>query len=185
MVELEETKTERRKQTRNSIYQYLFSSDTPHSKQEIAYDLSLSMPTVHQNLAELFKAGLTRPAGTQQSTGGRRATCLTIAENARFAVGISVMGSGLHFLAANLRMQEIAFKKIQQPAIDEIDDVGKLLSDELEKFLDENGLNRSKLLGVGITLPAVFDVKRDEILLSPTLRLKEFSLNKKRANFCC
>jgi len=178
MVELEETKTERRKQTRNSIYQYLFSSDTPHSKQEIAYDLSLSMPTVHQNLAELFKAGLTRPAGTQQSTGGRRATCLTIAENARFAVGISVMGSGLHFLAANLRMQEIAFKKIQQPAIDEIDDVGKLLSDELEKFLDENGLNRSKLLGVGITLPAVFDVKRDEILLSPTLRLKEFSLNK-------
>ena len=178
MVELEETKTERRKQTRNSIYQYLFFSDTPHSKQEIAYDLSLSMPTVHQNLAELFKAGLTRPAGTQQSTGGRRATCLTIAENARFAVGISVMGSGLHFLAANLRMQEIAFKKIQHPAIDEIDDVGKLLSDELEIFLDENGLNRSKLLGVGITLPAVFDVKRDEILLSPTLRLKEFSLCK-------
>ena len=87
MAELEGTITERRRQTRNSIYQYLFYSDTPHSKQDIVSDLSLSLPTVHQNLAELFDAGLIRRAGTSQSTGGRRAMRLTIDENARFAVG--------------------------------------------------------------------------------------------------
>lgn len=178
MAELEGTITERRRQTRNSIYQYLFSSEAPRSKQEIASDLSLSLPTVHQNLAELFKAGLVRRAGSQKSTGGRRAMSLTIAENARFAVGVSITGSGLRFLAANLCLQEIAYKKTERMDIDEIDDVGRLLADELEIFLDENGLNRGKLLGVGITLPAVIDTEKDEIVFAPILHLKDTSLRR-------
>ncbi|SHI22984.1 Sugar kinase of the NBD/HSP70 family, may contain an N-terminal HTH domain [Sporobacter termitidis DSM 10068] len=178
MTKLAETITERRRQTRNSIYQYMFFSDTPHSKQEIASDLSLSMPTVHQNLTELIEAGLVRRDGTQQSTGGRRAMRLTIAENAHFAIGISVTETGLRFLAANLRMQEIAYKRTQGLPINEIDDLGRLLADELEKFLDEFGLNRNKLLGVGIAIPAVINVERNEIALAPTLHLKDISLDK-------
>ena len=176
MTELEGTITERRRQTRNNIYQYLFYSDTPHSKQDIVSDLSLSLPTVHQNLAELFEAGLIRRAGAAQSTGGRRAMRITIAENARFAVGVSVMESGLRFLAANLQMQEIAYKKTRRIPINEIEDVGSLLAEELEIFLDEYGLNRNKLLGVGITLPGVIDAEKDEIVFAPTLRLKDISL---------
>jgi predicted NBD/HSP70 family sugar kinase len=178
MAQLAETITERRRQTRNNIYQYMFFSDTPHSKQEIASDLSLSLPTVHQNLAELIEAGLVRRDGTQQSTGGRRAMRLTIAENAHFAVGVSITENGLRFLAANLRMQEIAYKRTQRLTINEIDDLGRLLADELEKFLDEYGLNRSKLLGVGIAIPAVIDSERNEISLAPTLHLKDISLDK-------
>ena len=178
MTELEVTITERRRQTRNSIYQYLFFSDTPHSKMEIASDLALSMPTVHQNLTELIDAGLVRRAGMRKSTGGRRAMCLTITEYAHFSVGVSITVSGLYFLAVNMRMQEIAYKKAQRLEISEIDDVGELLAEELELFLDEYGLNRSKLLGVGITLPAVIDVEKGTIALSPTLHLKDMSLNK-------
>lgn len=178
MTELAETITERRRQTRNSIYQYMFFSDRPHSKQEIASELSLSLPTVHQNLTELINAGLVRRDGTHQSTGGRRAMRLTIAENARFAVGVSITEDRLRFLAANLRMQEIAYKRTQRLQINEIDDLGRLLADELEIFLDEYGLNRSKLLGVGIAIPAVIDVDRNEIALAPTLHLRDISLYK-------
>jgi predicted NBD/HSP70 family sugar kinase len=178
MTALAETITERRRQTRNSIYKYMFFSGTPHSKQEIATELSLSMPTVHQNLTELFEAGLIRHAGTQQSTGGRRAMRLTIAENAHFAVGVSVTENGLRFLAANLRMQEIAYKRTQRLTVNEIDDLGRLLADELEAFLEEFGLNRRKLLGVGIAVPAVIDAERNEIALAPTLHLKDISLHK-------
>lgn len=177
-LELEATRTERRRQTRNSVYRYLFFSEIPHSKQEIVSDLSLSLPTVHLNLAELLKAGLLRRAGTQQSTGGRRAMCLTIAENARFAVGVSVTESGLRFMAVNLRMEEIAYMKTQRLEIHEIGDIGRLLADELEIFLDQFGLNRNKLLGVGVTLPAVIDKQRGEIVLAPTLHLKGISLSR-------
>ena len=178
MTNLAETITERRRQTRNSIYQYMFFSDTPHSKQEIATELSLSLPTVHQNLTELIDAGLVRRDGTHQSTGGRRAMRLTIAENAHFAVGVSITEDRLRFLAANLRMQEIAYKRTQRLEINEIDDLGRLLADELEIFLDEYGLNRSKLLGVGIAVPAVIDTVREEIALAPTLHLRDISLHR-------
>lgn len=178
MNELNDTITERRRQTRNSIYRYLFFSDTAHSKQEISTDLSLSLPTVHQNLTELFKAGLVRRCGTQQSTGGRRAMCITIAENAFFAVGISVTKTEIHFLAVNLRMEEIVYKKVNQPYDGRDENIGKLMADELEKFLSENGLNRKKLLGVGITLPAVIDAAGDRIVFAPTMDLKDVSLKK-------
>lgn len=178
MTNLEGPITERRRQTRNSIYQYLFYSDSSHSKLEIASDLSLSLPTVHQNLTELMDAGLIRRDGTYKSTGGRRAMRLTIAEYARFAVGVSITDNGLRYLAANLRMEEIACKKTEKVVISEINDVGRLLADELEKFLDEFGLNRNNLLGVGITLPAVIDPEQETILLSPSLHLKDISLNK-------
>ena len=177
MTKLEGTITERRRQTRNSIYQYLFYSETSHSKLEIASDLSLSLPTVHQNLTELIEAGLVRRDGTFKSTGGRRATRLTIDEFAHYAVGVSITDNGIYFLAVNLRMNELAYKKAQKLAMSEVDDVGRLLADELETFLDEFGLNRTKLLGVGITLPAVIDTENDLILLAPTLHLKNIKLS--------
>jgi predicted NBD/HSP70 family sugar kinase len=156
----------------------MFYSDSPHSKQEIATELSLSLPTVHQNLTELLEAGLVRRDGTQQSTGGRRAMQLTIAENAYFAVGVSIAENGLRFLAANLRMQEIAYKRTQRHIASEIDNLGRLLADELEVFLDDFGLNRSKMLGIGIAVPGVIDIEKEEIALAPTLHLRGISLRK-------
>ncbi len=176
MIELTETITDRRRQTRKSIYKYLFCAETSRSKQEIASDMSLSMPTVHQNLSELFEADLIRRDGTQQSTGGRRAMCLTIAENARFAVGVSITEDRLRFLAVNLRIQEIAYKSVRLTA-NEINAIGLHLSEELETFLNENGLNRTKLLGVGIAIPAVINVELDKIALAPTLHLKDIGLS--------
>lgn len=176
MNKLEGSITERRRQTRNSIYQYLFFSETSHSKLEISSDLSLSLPTVHQNLTELMEAGLIRRDGTFQSTGGRRAMRLTIEESARFAVGISITDSGLYYIAADLGMREIAYKKIGYLLKDAGEGLGRVLSEGLELFLDENGLDRAKLLGVGVTLPALIDLAEGKVTLAPTLHLKNIRL---------
>ena len=178
MAELVETITERRRKTRNSIYSYLYHADAPKSKQEIATSLSLSLPTVHQNLSELMDAGLLRYAGTQQSTGGRRAMGITIQENARISVGISITERRLRFIAVDLRLQELAYKKTDVLVMHEIEDIGSLIASELEVFLDENQIDRSKLLGVGISVPGVVDMEREAIILAPTLRLKDSSTRK-------
>ena len=49
---------ELRRQNRNNIYRYFYDAQTPKTKQDIANDLSLSLPTVTQNLRELMDAGL-------------------------------------------------------------------------------------------------------------------------------
>ena len=94
--------TERRRLTRNQIYQYIYKAPGC-SKQEIADSLNFSMPTVHQNLNELTQAGLVRIDGVGESTGGRRPLQLTINENAHFSVGISVTDDHFRIIAANLR----------------------------------------------------------------------------------
>ena len=47
---LDQTISARRRQTRSSIYRYLYEAGVPCSKQQIAAALGLSLPTVYQNL---------------------------------------------------------------------------------------------------------------------------------------
>lgn len=176
MEKLHQTATERRRITRNHIYRYLYEAPGSRSKQEIADDLALSLPTVHQNLSELLRAELVRTDGMNESTGGRRAMRLTVAENARFALGVSVSGDHFRILAANLRLEEIAYRKISHPRTVSLGELGRLLAVELERFLRDFGLNRDKLLGVGIALPAILNAERTRILAAPTLHLHDVDL---------
>lgn len=170
--------TERRRQTRNSVYQCLYQSEAPLSKPELAQALSLSMPTIHQNIRELLDLGLVRADGAKESTGGRRAVGYTIETRARFAVGICVTEDRLRLLATDLHLQEIAYKKTARMAIPlhTMEQLGDVVSAELETFLDENRLDRAQMLGVGITLPAVINAQRDRIVLAPTMQMSGVAL---------
>ena len=167
--------TERRRLTRNQIYQYIYKAPGC-SKQEIADSLNFSMPTVHQNLNELTQAGLVRIDGVGESTGGRRPLQLTINENAHFSVGISVTDDHFRIIAANLRLDEIAHQKYPHPHCNNMKEMGNFLAADLENFLNRFGLNREKLLGVGIALPAIFNTDRTCVVTAPTLNLRDQSI---------
>ena len=177
MGELQETVTERRRQTRNNIFMEIYRAESAPSKQEIAAKLGLSMPTVHQNLSELLAAGMIRGGETLRSTGGRRALTYIAAPDFRFAVGISIAADSLRIAALDFCRQEIAFHKVVRPMLREgtADRTAQFIAEELENFLDANKLNRARLLGVGIALPAVINTETDEIKLAPTLHLKGIS----------
>ena len=175
-MELEATITERRRQTRNSIYRHLYESRDFCSKQSLARDLGLSLPTVYQNLTELMNAGLVRNSGEQRSTGGRRAMGLQIVPDARYAIGVSITETRLRFVAADLQLEEMAYRKVYHPPIAEMKDFGIFLAGELEKFIDETHLDRSRMLGVGIALPAVIATDNSRITLAPTLHLRDITL---------
>ena len=142
---LDQTISARRRQTRSSIYRYLYEAGVPCSKQQIAAALGLSLPTVYQNLTELAAAGLIGEAGMQPSSGGRPATQL------------SILGY------KDVRHQ----KDVSDP------DYSSFLAAQLERFLDENGVDRGKLLGVGVSLAGVISAESRSILFAPTLALRD------------
>lgn len=176
MKELHHTPTERRRITRNKIYRFLYTRPEGCSKQEIADALSLSLPTVHQNVSELLQAELIRPAGINESKGGRPALRLTVAENVRFALGISVSDQHIRVLAANLRLEEVAYQKYEHPHFQTLAEMGAALSETVEKFMQRFGLNPEKLLGVGIALPAVLNADLTQLINAPTLHLRNVEL---------
>lgn len=175
-MELETTITERRRQTRSGIYRYIYNSTDFCSKQSLATALSLSLPTVYQNLSELMEAGLVCLSGEQRSTGGRRAMGLSIVPGARIALGVSITENRLRMVAADLRLRELAYKKVYHEPLTQFTEFGPFLAEQLELFIDENGLDRARILGVGVTIPAVIAPDSSRIVLAPTLHLKDTSI---------
>ena len=168
--------TDRRRQTRSNVYRYIYDAKGFCSRQSLARELGLSLPTVYQNLSELMAAGLVRDSGEQQSTGGRKASGLSIVSGARVAVGISVTEHRLRLAAADLLLNELAYQEVDNTPIASFADMGELLAQSLEQFLDRFSIDRAKLLGVGIALPAVMSPDSRYITAAPTLRLKDTSL---------
>lgn len=166
-----------RRANRNRVYMYLYAQDTPKTKRDIEQDLKISMPTVTQNLRELLFEGLIAYVGMEQSTGGRKARQIATNPQARFAIGIELSSNALRYVAVDLRAQEIAFSEIPV-RFENSDRFFLLLSDQLETFLDAFQLERSKLLGVGITLPGIIDEKEGMIAAAPTLGVRNFPLSR-------
>ena len=175
-MELDQGMTDRRRQTRINIYRYIYDAKGFCSRQGLARDLGLSLPTVYQNLSALMADGLVRDSGEQQATGGRKASGLSIVPDARVAVGISVTDHSLRLAAADLLLNELAYQEIESGPIVRFSDIGAPLARMLEEFLDRFSIDRARLLGVGIALPAVMSPDSRHITAAPTLCLEDTSL---------
>jgi predicted NBD/HSP70 family sugar kinase len=159
-----------RQNNRNRIFRFIYGEAEPITKQDIADSLSLSLPTVSSNLGELMEKGLIAYAGTKASTGGRKPRAITVDADARFAVGISVADNNAAFTAVDLKLGELAFRKTDM-SFSCTSAYNNRLAAKLEAFLDENGLDRKKLLGVGISVPGIVRRSGDFIEFAPTLNI--------------
>lgn len=168
--------TERRLNTRARIYKLLYASDKPMSKLEIAERLSISMPTVYQNISELMDMGLIKYSGLRPSSGGRPAMNLEVVADAKYALGVSIQTGRLNFAAVNLKCNEPAYKTVYRLSSIFSPDYIRFFTDELEKFIDENGVEREKLLGVGICIPGTFFKDGVTVNYAPALGIKNVSM---------
>ncbi len=164
-----------RHQNRNRIFKYIFENKGKATKQLLSTELSLSLPTVSQNLQELANENLIKYSGTTQSTGGRKPRVIDISSNSRYSIGISVTKNTLRIICVNLCVEEKCYKKINVKNID-FKEIGKTLCFELEKFIKENNIKSSKILGVCIAFPGIISFDRNTIETAPTLKLQNFPL---------
>ena len=164
---------------RTRMYRALYDSRDFCSKQTLAKLCAISMPTLYQNLDDLMDSGLVRYSGEEQFTGGRRAQGLEIVPDARIAIGISATEHYLRLTAADLRLRELAYQALPFELVEHFDSAGgdTALSDALNDFLDEFVIDRSKILGVGLTIPGVLTPDHRRISFAPTLGLRDVPLD--------
>ncbi|WP_346668062.1 ROK family transcriptional regulator [uncultured Subdoligranulum sp.] len=159
---------ELRKQNRNRVYRYLIGQWKPVTKQELAFQLSMSLPTLTQNLNELTEMGLIDRSITTDSTGGRRPRLIVPLPNARFALGIELTNRDLRIVAINLRKETLASRRVALPFAND-ETYGEELAGLIEQFLDNNQLDRDRLLGVAMTLPGIVGPDQKTIEYAPTI----------------
>ncbi len=165
-----ETNIEVKKRNRNRVFRYICSQGTV-SNPDIAYATQMSLPTVTQITKELIGQGLVEENGELQSTGGRRAKALSAAVNTKLALGLDITKNHIGMVLANLKGEILKYGRIYKPHAHE-DTYYREVSGELEQFLDEDGTDRERILGMGISFPGIIDLKREMIADSHILGVK-------------
>ena len=155
---------------RNKVYQYIYEQDMV-SKQELVASLGLSLPTVSQNLTELFDMGLLCYAGTFESSGGRKAKKISVIPNARMVIGAEIKMTHVNLLDIDLKGTLSTTKRIELP-FEASDQYGEVLAAEIDRYVEERSLDPGIILGVGISIPGVLSDDKRQIINAPTLKAR-------------
>ena len=161
---------------KSKIYRTLYEAKGFCSRQPLAEVGGVSLPTLYRNLDELMEEGLVRLSGEEQSTGGRKAKGLAIVPDARFSVGVSVNEKTLRLVAADLRMQEIAYRLLPFDVHACLEGRAPKVAAELEDFLNSYQLDRDRLLGVCVTIPGLVSEDEGTVYFAPALGAQNFPL---------
>ncbi|MBQ9562162.1 MAG: ROK family transcriptional regulator [Lachnospiraceae bacterium] len=170
---------------RARIYHSLYDSKGFLTRQMLAEHVGVSMPTLYQNLNELMEEGLVFESGEEQSTGGRKPRSLDIVPDARFSIGIAVNENSLRIVAADLRLKELAYQRIPFDVRSCLDGNAPKIAAHLEEFLHKFPLDRSRLLGVGVTVPGLVSEDHQTLFVAPTLDLSDIPLQELLGDIPC
>lgn len=159
------TNIEIKKINRNNIYRIVLAKENT-SKQEIAYQLNISIPTVSQNLNELIETGLVKENGTFQSTGGRKAKIISSNPTARAALGVDITPNHVNLAMVNLTSSVLKSQRYRLPF-----QRGKGYYTALEKLIYDmvksSRVPSEHILGVGISLPAIIGADKKSVSYAP------------------
>ncbi|WHH56807.1 ROK family transcriptional regulator [Petroclostridium sp. X23] len=155
---------------RNAIYKFLYRHE-PISIQEIAYSLNLSLPTVTQNLKELQEKDLIIEAGLFKSTGGRKAKAIVYNSVAKYAVGLDITQNHVGIVLIDLSGKVI--KNVRKHySFANSKEYFKGVGNLVEDFIDDSGIESSKILGVGIALPAILSEDKQMVNYATVIDFK-------------
>lgn len=162
-----------RRRNRERIAMYILDRGSA-SRQELAEELGLSMPTVFQNVGELLSWGLIREDGSYHSTGGRKARRLVLNRGVCCALGIEVTAQCLHMVLLDLTREVLAAEAIPLAYTDSdayYEELGRLTA----AFAGKNS-GSCPVEGVGIALPGIIDQQRGVLVRSHALDVSNVEL---------
>jgi predicted NBD/HSP70 family sugar kinase len=160
---------------RNKVYRYIFENDKV-AKQDLVRALGLSLPTVSQNLTELFDLGLLRYAGKFESSGGRKAKKISVIPDARMVIGVEIKMDHINIVAIDLRANTHPSVRVDHD-FEASDNYGKFLAGEIEHYIHAKTVNPEIILGVGISIPGVLSDDKKNLINAPTLKARQVPID--------
>ncbi len=159
-----------KKINRQTIYKFLYRHE-PIAIQEIAYTLNMSLPTVTQNIKELYERGLVIKTGLFESTGGRKAKAISYNSIARYAIGLDVTRNHIGAVLIDLSGKVIKNERRQFPFVNS-KEYFKGVGSFVQEFIQDYNINTDDILGVGIALPAIISPDRETVSYASVIDFK-------------
>ncbi len=146
-----------REQNSLRLLRYVYGSEGV-SKQQIAQELKMSLPTVSQNLKLWEEQGMILRTGMYHSTGGRKARVYQFAAAKKVAVGIAVQKEYFHVVVVDLYGKPLRSFD-EQRMFSCTDDYFERIAEVTESQLLQLHPEKGQVLGVSIAIQGL--VSRD------------------------
>ena len=123
--------------------------------------VQLSTPKINSLLIELIEDGLVRELGMGDSSGGRRPVIYGLVEESFYVAGISVNINRTIVAVFDSNRKQIGMPGFLPVKMHNDFGIFSEISAFFEQFLAEKGIEREKVLTVGVELPGLFNEKQD------------------------
>lgn len=164
------------------ILRFIYEEKEGTSKNEIAKQLGLSMPTVFQHIKSLQQAKLIQEGGQYASTGGRKASVMQGIPWVRLAAGLEISRDSVAMVIIDLFCDVLATRHFDLPFSAD-NGYCVALRQAFDSFLQEAGVEQSALLGLGITLPGIVNTAENLVKFSTLLNLRDMPLDMIQSQF--
>jgi glucokinase-like ROK family protein len=164
-----------RQMNRTAILQ-LIRAKGPISRVSLARLAKLTPATAFSIVEELVGLDLVQESGIGASAGGRRPMLFEFNPQAYAAVGVDLRANRLIAMATDLAAHPLA--KTVQPYRGEIDGVegAHLISQVAHDVIRSSGISPEKLVGLGISVPALIDLDGGAIVKAVNLGWEQVPL---------
>ena len=162
----------------SNIFSY-FMEHPDATKQDLTSSLNLTLPTINKNIMYLMELGLVKASGFRGKTGGRRATTYSLCSDAKIALGLDITKHHVSCVEVDLYGKIIAFER-NWLIYENTDAYYKKVGDLLKGFVAANRIDSTKILGVGIGIPALVRSDNRTIFYSKIVEFDENAYEKFR-----
>ena len=157
---------------RQKVYQ-LIRNTSATSKAEITKLTGISAPTVIKIVNFLEENDLIEEIGEIETAIGRRPHMLRLNESCMYAMSFLLEGDYLSMGIVNIA-DEVIYKKVIQITGPYRHIMDKIENEYVDQLIEESGIAREKLFGIGIALPVIFNKKKQRISGGPLISEAEF-----------
>jgi predicted NBD/HSP70 family sugar kinase len=136
----------------------------------------LSVGAVSQITQELLKEAWLLEGGEGDYTGGRRQTLLRLNPDAGCAIGLKLMEHRIVCALTDLESKVLRYQDVPMPAERDPVVIANALADAVEATVSASGVERHKLLGVGVGVAGVIHPHIGVVHYSPYLGWRDLPL---------
>ncbi|WP_297447407.1 ROK family transcriptional regulator [uncultured Alistipes sp.] len=119
---------------------------------DLAKQLHISIPTVTKLVDELLVEGIVADRGKIETSGGRRPNVFGLTNSSIYFAGAEVSRDQIIMVVTDLQNNIIHSERKSDFALDDTDECLETICSTIENFIDRSGIDRTKLLGIGVCM---------------------------------